>query len=391
VDGSGVIVAASNTAITLTANSVANNQFQTGSIENYMRAQGSSSVFAGMRNRIINGAMTIDQRNNGGAVTPSNAQYTLDRWDSQLTQSSKYSVQQDSSANTVAGFSNSLKVTSLSSYSITSSDIFNIFQNIEGLNCTDLNWGTANAKTVTLSFWVRSSLTGTFGGSIQNNGVDRSYPFSYTILAADTWEQKFIVIPGDTTGTWLTTNAVGIRVWFGLGVVASYSGTAGAWTSGDKRSATGATSVVGTNGATWYITGVQFEAGSTPTPFEFRQYGTELALCQRYYVDINTFRKGGSVSTDSSGRYIEKFVLPVTMRGGPTLTWTRTGGRGADGFIAYPASSTTITTSVGTKFGTSLEHSSIFCTAIFYGSNANVVGCIHYYDQDSTASASAEL
>ena len=237
-----------------------------------------------MKNRIINGAMVIDQRNAGASVTPTNAQYTLDRWDSQLTQTGKYSVQQNAGGVTPpAGFTNYLGVTSLSSYTLTGSDIFDIFQNIEGYNIADLNWGSVNAKTVTLSFWAYSSLTGTFGGSISNNTVDRSYPFSYTISTANTWTQISVTIPGDTTGTWGTTNGVGIRVWFGLGVVAAYSATAGAWTAGDKRSSTGAVSVVGTSGATFYITGVQLEVGSSATGFEYRQYGQELALCQRYY------------------------------------------------------------------------------------------------------------
>jgi len=238
-----------------------------------------------IKNRIINGAMVIDQRNAGASVTPTNGQYTLDRWQANLSQSSKYSVQQDAGAVTPpVGFNDYLGVTSLSAYSVISSDFFDIAQSIEGFNSiADLNWGTANAKTVTLSFWVRSSLTGTFGGALQNEGFNRSYPFTYTISTANTWEQKSVTIAGDTSGTWNATNGVGIRVRFGLGVGSTYSGTAGAWAGSAFASATGATSVVGTNGATWYVTGVQLEVGSTATSFDYRPYGTELALCQRYY------------------------------------------------------------------------------------------------------------
>jgi len=329
MDGSGVIVAASNTAITLTANSVANNQFQTGSVENYMRAQGGNSVFAGMRNRIINGAMMIDQRNAGAAATPTDGQYVLDRWSQLQSASSKYSVQQDSSANTVAGFTSSLKVTSLSSYSVTSTDYFGVKQPIEGFNTADLAFGTANAKTVTLSFWVRSSLTGAFGGSIYNATADRGYPFSYTIVAANTWEQKFITIPGDTTGTWVkATNGIGIQVFFSLGVGTTYgSGTAGVWNSSVWGGPSGSTSIVGTNGATWYITGVQFEAGSTPTPFEFRNYGTELAMCQRYFVRyggngnyefVGYTNLIGTSGTDAYGCV----TPPVIMRTLPTYSYS---------------------------------------------------------------------
>jgi hypothetical protein len=235
----------------------------------------------GFKNRIINGAMVIDQRNAGASVTPTAGQYSVDRWQCSLSQTSKYTIQQ--STTVPSGFKNSIVVTSSSSYSVTSGDYFNVSQPIEGLNIADLNWGTANAATVTLSFWVRSSLTGTFGGVIQNSALDRSYPFTYTINSANTWEQKSITIAGDTSGTWLTTNGVGIYLRFGLGVGTTYSGTAGSWAATNYASATGATSVVGTNGATFYITGVQLEKGSTATNFDYRPYGTELALCKRYY------------------------------------------------------------------------------------------------------------
>jgi hypothetical protein len=241
-----------------------------------------------MRNRIINGAMRIDQRNNGAAITPTDGQYVVDRFNIRLTQAAKLTAQQDSSANTVAGFTSSLKVTSSSAYSVISSDNFNIVQIIEGYNIADLRWGTASARPVTISFWVRSSLTGTFGGSLTNSALDRSHPFSYTISSANTWEQKSITITGDTTGTWLTTNGQGIRLWFGLGVGTTLSGPAGSWSANYYNSATGATSVVGTSGATFYITGVQLEEGSTPTSFEYRHYTTEFQLCQRYYQELGS-------------------------------------------------------------------------------------------------------
>jgi hypothetical protein len=279
----------------------------------------------GFKNRIINGAMAIDQRNAGASVTPS-SNYTLDRWRTYDTQSSKFTIQQDAGAVTPpTGFTDYLGITSTSAYSITSGDYFGLLQRIEGFNVADLGWGTANAKTVTLSFWVRSSLTGTFGGNLTNASFTRSYPFSYTIISANTWEYKTITIAGDTTGTWLTTNGSGIEVQFAIGVGSSNSGTAGAWTGGWVPSATGATSVVGTNGATFYITGIQLEVGSTATSFDYRPYGTELALCQRYYFDV-----GGQVySTASSGgtAYSTNWCFglvrsPVTMRAMPTFTKT---------------------------------------------------------------------
>ena len=189
---------------------------------------------------------------------------------------------------------------------------------VEGFNTSDLNWGTANAQTVTLSFWVRSSLTGTFGGAINNYGsYNRSYPFSYTINSANTWEYKTVVIPGDQSGTWTgATNNGSFIIGFGLGVGSTYSGAAGAWTGGNLKSATGATSVVGTNGATFYITGVQLEKGSVATPFEFRPYGTELALCQRYYE--NSFGIG-TAPADGSAQSFCGGAMAVTAYAGNTM------------------------------------------------------------------------
>jgi len=238
------------------------------------------------RNRIINGAMVIDQRNAGASVTATTANtYSLDRWQPSSSVSSKFSIQQNAASVTPPiGFLNYLGVTSLSAYSIGAGDFFSISQPIEGFNTADLGFGTASASTVTLSFWVQSSLTGTFGGVLRNAAGNRGYPFTYTINAANTWEYETVTIAGDTTGTWVgATNGIGMNVYFGLGVGSTYSGTAGAWGAANYVSATGATSVVGTNGATFYITGVQLEAGSTASPFEYRSYGTELQLCQRYY------------------------------------------------------------------------------------------------------------
>ena len=276
----------------------------------------------GMRNRIINGAMMIDQRNAGASVTPTNGQYTLDRWAAVLTQTSKFSVQQNAGAVTPpTGFTNYLGVTSLSAYSVLSSDGFLMEQKIEGLNSSDLAWGTANAQAITLSFWVRSSLTGTFGGSVINSAQARSYVFSYTVSAANTWEKKTVTIPGDTAGTWLTTNGIGLWLRFGLGSGSTFSATEGSWQAGNFVQPTGTVSVVGTNGATFYITGVQLEAGSVATPFERRPYGTELALCQRYYYKQQAAGANavfGSGFNQSTTIQQTLTVFPVTMRTPPS-------------------------------------------------------------------------
>ena len=233
------------------------------------------------KNRIINGAMEIDQRNAGSAATVTN-DYVLDRF--KIFEQTDGAISTQQVTTVPAGFKNSMKITvTTADSSLAANQLTSIFQPIEGLNCTDLSWGTSDAKTVTLSFWVRSSLTGTFGGCLVNGAVDRSYVFQYTVNSADTWEQKSITVAGDTSGTWLTTNGVGVYVLWSLGDGTDYQGTANAWQAGSKRSASGNVNLLGTNGATFYITGVQLEVGSVATEFERRPYGMELALCQRYY------------------------------------------------------------------------------------------------------------
>jgi hypothetical protein len=300
-----------------------------------------TSPKTGFVNRIINGGMTIDQRNAGASVTPTvTGTYVIDRFRCALSQSSKYSVQQVAAAGSPVGFTKLMAVTSLSAYSVLSSDFFIIQQKIEGNNVSDLYWGTANAAPVTLSFWAFSSLGGTFGGSLSNNNGDRSYPFTYT-LSANTWTYSTITVAGDTTGTWATDSNTGIQVSFGLGVGSTFSGTAGAWAAGNFVSATGATSVVGTNGATFYITGVQLEKGSTATPFEFRSIGQELALCQRYYYRLNgnasAPRAGAGFNVSATAAdYV--FSFPVQMR--IDITALEQSGTASDYNITHRATNT---------------------------------------------------
>jgi hypothetical protein len=319
--------------------------------------------------------MVIDQRRAGASVTPTSTGYTIDRWQATVSQSSKLSVQQNAGSVTPpTGFTNYLGITSLSSYSITSSDFFDVRQSIEGFNVADLNWGSSDAQTITLSFWVRSSLTGTFGGALKNSAGNRSYPFTYTINSANTWEKETITIPGDTTGTWLKTNGAGLIVQFGLGVGSTFTGTAGAWAAENDLSATGATSVVGTNGATWYITGVQLEVGRQATSFDFRSQGTELTLCQRYYT--KTYRDDAVPGTTTSGQansiwssvpttnsypQIGQWFYPVTMRAAPTIVIYNPNSGTVGGFIGDSTNySPAVTNTVGNK-----------CVS-FYGANVSV-------------------
>ena len=257
-----------------------------------------SSNDFGLKNRIINGAMVIDQRNAGASYSAIDSTYGLDRWklaswDGSGTVTGKYTVIQSSTAPT--GFSTSMLITSSAATTIGAGAIYWVGQMIEGFNTADLDFGKATAKTITLSFWVRSSLTGTFGGAVSNSAQNRCYPFSYTINSANTFEYKTVTITGDTSGTWLTTNGIGIRLFFNLGSGTTSQGTANAWSSSQLSSVTGTTSLLATSGATLYIAGVQLEKGSTDTSFDYRPYGTELQLCQRYY------ETGGFVSFTSGG------------------------------------------------------------------------------------------
>jgi len=245
-----------------------------------LAASGSPGTTTGFKNRIINGNMAIDQRNAGASVTPSGG-VTLDRWYVRTDTGTSNAAQQVTTA--PAGFSNSLKFTTGTGASPSSGAVNWIYQIIEGYNTADLGWGTANAQTVTLSFWVQSSVTGTYSGNLANSDYSRSYPFTFTISAANTWTKASVTIPGDTSGTWLTTNGRGVYVSFNLGMGSTYTGPANAWASALYGGVTGTTNIVATSGATFYLTGVQFEVGTTATNFDFRSYGTELNLCQRYY------------------------------------------------------------------------------------------------------------
>ena len=237
------------------------------------------------RNKIINGAMVFDQRNAGAAVT-TNGAFPVDRFNVNNTSDGSFSAQQSSTV--PAGFSKSVGVTiTASASSLTETQRLVLRQTIEGYNIADFNWGTSDAKTVTLSFKVRSSVTGTFSGSLRNSAGDRSYPFTYSISSANTWTDISVTIAGETTGSWDITNGEGILVFFSLGVGPDLQGTAGAWASGNYWGASEETQLVNTNGATFYITGVQLEAGSVATPFEHVDYGEMLRRCQRYFQIAN--------------------------------------------------------------------------------------------------------
>jgi hypothetical protein len=342
------------------------------------------------KNRIINGDMTIDQRNNGASVSATDSSYAVDRFPLRTSQSGKYTAQQNAGGVTPpAGFKNYLGITSITSYSPLSGDYIGVQQKIEGFNVADLGFGTANAQTITLSFWVRSSLTGTFGGSYRNSAQDRSYVFTYTINAANTWEQKSITVAGDTTGTWVTNNGMGLDLWFNLGSGSANATTPGSWVSGGFLTATGSVNVVSTNGATWYITGVQIEKGTTATNFDVLPYGTELALCQRYYWkvagDNSDYPPVGSgvIQNANGGRVYVKH--PVSMRTYPTFSYGGTLNIDNGGFVQAA-----VTSISGSYEGLD---TSMLDFAASAGGLTTGRGCIVYCNNASTnfLQASAEL
>jgi hypothetical protein len=314
-----------------------------------------SSGSAGFKNKIINGAMMIDQRFAGSANTPADSAYTIDRWQFWSSQSGKLSIQQSTTAPN--GFSNSMLVTSLSSYSVASTDEIGFTTKLEGYNIVDLAWGTSDAKTVSLSFWVRSSLTGTFGGSIGNSGLSRVYIFSYTINQANTWEYKTITITGETSGTWEKTNALGLSLNFQFGAGSSSTRTqpAGSWYSGSTslRGSSGQVNLAATSGATWYMTGLQLEKSTTASTFEFRSIQKELILCQRYYFQLYTVNNVGQgytvTNSDTTRRHLIQF--PASMRATPTLSTTWSGGSPGTQYVNVNSGQIYVTScSTGTEY-----------------------------------------
>lgn len=299
----------------------------------------SSSPTGGMRNKIINGDMRIDQRYAGTANTlqltaSSSTLFVLDRWNTNFQKSGKLTIQRNSAAVTPpVGFNFYHGANSTSSYTMTTNDFFDTFQPIEGYNTADLAWGTSSAKPVTLSFWAYSSLTGTFSGYLLNGAGNRCLNFTYPINSANTWEYKTLTFSGDTSGTWNTDNTVGLYVvLISYGAHSStYASSTNTWNNGLYRGVTGQTNIVSTSGATFYFTGVQLEVGTIATPFERRPFGLEFQLCQRYYHKTTPYgtipnpasASGGfwtMIETGETTRVLAPFNWPVPMRTNPTVT-----------------------------------------------------------------------
>ena len=292
-----------------------------------VNTRGQSADFSASRNfhnRIINGDMRIAQRGGTATINATGVTYNVDRWLGRgVGSAGVFTLAQDSES--PDGFTKSLKATvTTADSSIASGSSYRIMQHIEGYNMNDMGWGTSSAQNVLLSFWVRSSVTGTFGGSFANGDYNRFRPFSYTINSANTWEKKTVSIPGDTSGTWSYTTDLGIRLNFSIGAGSSKVGATSAWGTSSLEGATGQTNLISTNGATFYLTGVKLENGTAATDFEHRSYGEELALCQRYfYKDIGGSSQEVSVVWYYSSSHASWIVnFPVPMRAQPTMDYS---------------------------------------------------------------------
>ena len=314
----------------------------------------SVAQYYGFKNRIINGAMVIDQRNAGASVTVNStaAAYPVDRWYGQgEATDGVFTLQQSTDA--PAGFIRSLKATvTTADASIGSSQVYRFIQRIEGNNLADLNLGLSSASAFTISFWVKSSVTGTFGGSLWGASATEWYVFSYTINSANTWEYKTVNVPARTSGSFDVGTGIGLQLQFSLGAGSSRLTTAGSWINGatEYYGVTGQTNLIGTLNATWFITGVQLEKGSTATSFDYRPYGTELQLCQRYCVNYRSADANGAYYRYTWGECVSttqqqgNVSFPVQMRVFPSLTVTST----ASNYAVYSRGGVTACSSVPT-------------------------------------------
>jgi hypothetical protein len=350
-------------------------------------------ISAGRRNLIINGAMAFSQRNGTSLITLNSGGsvlYEFDRWARQVYQNGKLTLQQVTDA--PSGFSYSIKATTASAITGSGSDYYMIRQPIEGFNSAHLAYGTSSARTTTLSFWVKSTLTGQWSGSIKNAAGNRAYTFPYYINSPSTWEYKTVIIPGDTSGTWVgSTNGTGLAVMYDLGTSrADLHGTLNSWTATNSYGSSTGVKLVQNASATWQVTGVQLELGKVATPFEHRSYGEELALCERYFQKVPIYNESilGQAYSTTAARF--PIQLPVQMRATPTLTVPPPGSSGN----SFKPLSPTLSWPGGTgnNAGTALSNRHFYITCTSYsGLVAGNASTIYSASNNIFITASAEL
>ena len=281
-------------------------------------------VFEAGSNLIINGGMTISQRGSTFADL-GNGYYGVDRFIIYHSDDGAVTVSQDTTVPAGQGFKNSMKFdVTTADTSIGAAQYYQFAQKIEGQNMAHLEWGTSNAKSVTLSFWIRSNLTGTYNVYFLNNATNRYHPVNFTIDSADTWEKKIITVAGDTTGTWLTTNGIGMYVLWNLALGSNnLTGTNATWgTAGPGVSGTTQANFLSSTSNELYLTGVQLEEGEVATPFQTEVIGTTLDKCKRYFqlVGPNSIYS----SYGATYNYVHWTFSPE-MRANPTLAGTMGG------------------------------------------------------------------
>jgi hypothetical protein len=319
------------------------------------------------RSKIINGAMTIDQRNAGASVTnPGTAAvtYTLDRWSVRNATDAAVNVVQSTDAPN-ATLSNSIELdVTTADTSIAAGQVYTLQHRIEGFNVNDLGFGKAGSRSFTVSFWHKHTKTGTYCVGFTNSAGNRAYPAEYTQAVADTWEQAIVTVLVDTTGTWLLTNGLGLVVYFVVAAGSNFHGTAGAWAAANTFATSSQVNALDSTSNFFRITGVQLEAGDTATPFEHRSVGAELALCQRYFeksyalVTVpGTDTSVGLVQSlnGTDGNQVTGIRFLVPKRATPTgLFWSKSGTASSLSTTTYanaPNTGTWSTMSDATEFG----------------------------------------
>lgn len=315
----------------------------------WARVPGAVSALPSFKNRLINGAMTFAQRSTGpisNTVASATLKYnTLDRWGYWAGANGYFYLEQSTTA--PPGYNNSALITSGSATTVSSGVYATFSQRIEGYNILDLLWGTSTAQSVAVSFWINCSLTGTFSGYVFNSNYSYCYPFTFTIPTANTWVQITKLIPGPTSGTWNTTTGIGLEFGITLAAGSNFQDTANAWTTKSYAiGSAGSTNLLSTNGATMYVTGVQLEAGASATTFDYRDYGRELQMCQRYYETfygvsgayiIDVFQAISGSNVTGGGSYkVEKRASPsVSLVGTVYANGYNNGSAGAMTISSY--------------------------------------------------------
>ena len=289
-----------------------------------------ASPSLGRRNLIINGAMQVAQRGTSGAIG-SAAYKSLDRWRVEANNTSEFAGTFSQDSDAPDGFNTSAKWTTTTAESaIGAAELYAIRYFIESQDLQSLAYGSSGAKVATLSFWVKSSVTGTFSITLYHDVSTEILCKSYTIDSANTWEYKTITINANTASAFPNTNAAGVQFGFNLAAGSNFEGTtpSGDWEtySNPKWNELGSTNAIATTtNATWQITGVQLEVGSVATPFEHRSYQDELLACQRYFVQVDSnnrtiydiiFSAGVKDSNDAWGVW----NTPVPFRAVPTYS-----------------------------------------------------------------------